>query len=604
MQSSSPLRGSPVYVLVIFVAMFTLYMVLHEKSFRVIYSEGNVDDLLQPQGAQTIRDKLASLVEPVRIRLLRSGQRAAGNENGVGVASVRVTLIPKEQSEKGVTDAPLEQDVPPIDDGKRKENNNMFQGNEANYEKQANTVQQQRAAGEAQQEEEQPTVDKAEPEEPNEDAKQKEEQQKAAVDEKQKEEQQKATVEKLKEEQQKAIQEAKQNEEPKKATEEAKQKEAQTKAAEEAQKKEERMKEVEEAKQKEQQQKEEQEAKQKEQQQNGDEKADKKRAAEQRNQVEAPPARLADEIEREQCEIRKNRPDRFTFPISGGNDFTECSSCAPPQRPPRKHMILWRKLFDSDGRATVVRKSNIATIVCPGPSVEQLSPQKRKFISEKTDAWGLNDVSRIKDIKFRFLHMEPGNVEGARVTYHGHPFVYDEWQHGSATVVCEQSCHGFQRSLANVTLGSREFCDYVTYKRECITDDCKAMVGANEPPYAYRSKDFPGKVRVAMGNSLNRVLDISCKLGYEQILFAGCDGTPNHVGDAKAHGTTVNGKFIHPSQAYGYKVWGILFEEFVIKFMAHNAYPCLSLTPKPFNQEVPETRASFGNDLVEVYKFS
>jgi len=239
MQSSSPLRGSPVYVLVIFVAMFTLYMVLHEKSFRVIYSEGNVDDLLQPQGAQTIRDKLASLVEPVRIRLLRSGQRAAGNENGVGVASVRVTLIPKEQSEKGVTDAPLEQDVPPIDDGKRKENNmqvSMFQGNEANYEKQANTVQHQRAAGEAQQEEEQPTVDKAEPEEPNEDAKQKEEQQKAAVDEKQKEEQQKATVEKLKEEQQKAIQEAKQNEEPKKATEEAKQKEAQTKAAEEAKK--------------------------------------------------------------------------------------------------------------------------------------------------------------------------------------------------------------------------------------------------------------------------------------------------------------------------------------------------------------------------------
>jgi len=108
-----------------------------------------------------------------------------------------------------------------------------------------------------------------------------------------------------------------------------------------------------------------------------------------------------------------------------------------------------------------------------------------------------------------------------------------------------------------------------------------------------------------MGNSLNRVLDLVGKLGYKHVVFAGCDGTPDHLGDTHQHGTTVNGKVIHPSQAYGYKIWGILFDEYVVGYLKFNQLPCYSLTPRPFNRNAKQKRASLQQGVdVDLYDFA
>ena len=83
---------------------------------------------------------------------------------------------------------------------------------------------------------------------------------------------------------------------------------------------------------------------------------------------------------------------RSAGPMGGSHSVAgmPCSSCTPAEHvtTPDPRNVAWRPLFVD--RITLTRSSPVAGIVCPGPSIHRLSQEAVQFLSEKTDAWGIN----------------------------------------------------------------------------------------------------------------------------------------------------------------------------------------------------------------------
>jgi len=218
-----------------------------------------------------------------------------------------------------------------------------------------------------------------------------------------------------------------------------------------------------------------------------------------------------------------------------------CSACVPDQKVPQHGeygvqepppgRIKWRPLFErNQGRPILQPSKPIATIVCPGPSAHELPLKTKRFISDETDAWGVNDVSSLRDIRFKFLHLEPFVHQNGGADFFGNraktKFAFNMTAHGGATVLCEQGCHWLEKQITGPSLQDGGFCDYATYSRACIEADCyNNLRPRGRPPWEYHAYETDGEVYVPMGNSLNRVLDLLVRVGYQAVLFAGCDGT-------------------------------------------------------------------------------
>ena len=269
-----------------------------------------------------------------------------------------------------------------------------------------------------------------------------------------------------------------------------------------------------------------------------------------------------------------------------------CSGCTPAESTSAPAgRIKWRPVFArNQGRPILETSKPIATIVCPGPSAQELPLHTKRFISEETDAWGVNEISYLRDFKFKFLHVEPFVYENGGQDHFGNhaktKFIFNRTAHGGATVLCEQGCQWLERQVEGPSLQDGGFCDYATYTRACMQGDCyNHLEPKGRPPWEYHPWDTDGEVLVPMGNSMNRILDLVVRLGYHAVLFAGCDGSAKKDPTLPAgidQGKMFKGKWIHSSQVYGYQAWSVLFDEFTMGFLRFNYIEKIfSLTPNP-----------------------
>jgi len=266
----------------------------------------------------------------------------------------------------------------------------------------------------------------------------------------------------------------------------------------------------------------------------------------------------------------------------------------------------------------------IATIICPGPSLNDLDSRRAAFIRDHTDTWGLNFVGTAKKetgdsdrgyshkdvlseyrIKLNFLHLEAINPKRSLNRSTRDEKAFSEHQKlglekslvHDATLLCEQSCQWLGNMLPDGGYESKSgegrlFKDYVSYRRQCITQECRSYTWGREP-WAYRPReDEQIGVRVPMGNSFNRVLDLIVRMGYDAVVLAGCDNlsSKESVQDNKKKGADLPlsyvGKWVHPSHLYGKPYWGMSLDEYFVGFLRFNKVQFFSLTVNPLATDV------------------
>jgi len=230
-------------------------------------------------------------------------------------------------------------------------------------------------------------------------------------------------------------------------------------------------------------------------------------------------------------------PPPPVYLLPGGGEGGPCGGCKPALplqegQTPAWHLLLEQRFAPS--YVALQKEHDIATLVCPGPSVLKLDKETYNFMSDHTDAWGINDVSHFEKLKFFAFHIEPS--DGTKL-FHGHTWNYQPEFHANANVVCETDCGNVLSSIGGT------YKKFWSYARACYGDCSMFLDGAKVTEYSALGKP---DVLCPMGNSMNRVIDILVKMQYKQILIAGCDFTPLHIGTSERHGDTV-----HPSMTYG-----------------------------------------------------
>ena len=159
--------------------------------------------------------------------------------------------------------------------------------------------------------------------------------------------------------------------------------------------------------------------------------------------------------------------------------------------------------------------------------------------------------------------------------YKGKKFQFNSKAHGDATLICEQGC---LNALLTMELddgaSAVHFSEYFTYVRGCMEENCHAIPALRtqndkylRPPWHYHPKQTKRPL-VPFGSSLNRVVDLVVRTGYQTIMFAGCDGTSAHLGLNTTHSTL----------SLGYREWGMGISEFIAGFLRYNGVRYYSLT--------------------------
>jgi len=183
------------------------------------------------------------------------------------------------------------------------------------------------------------------------------------------------------------------------------------------------------------------------------------------------------------------------------------------ERSTTSHWAFW----DKTPRPTTINvprtKRRTAMIVGPGPSLSDMSFEQWDVIRQHTEVWGLNEIFPHHFLSPHFWHLEVEEGDD-RFFNHGNHCTVDRFKNGTILVMDKESRGLIDDYPCLVAMPKRGY-DRTEYslhgKCHCTPGDAR-----------YRPKG--DSVNVDCCVSMNRVMSLFSRLGYEKVYLLGLDG--------------------------------------------------------------------------------
>jgi len=216
-------------------------------------------------------------------------------------------------------------------------------------------------------------------------------------------------------------------------------------------------------------------------------------------------------------------PSHCPVPLKTCSASSETAGCTTIQQPVVNERVITDRQ-DQDlsapvrlfGRAPTYElqlprtNRKYALIVGTGASANTITPTLFKQLQPYMDVWAVNQLQWHNGIVPDYWHFEPAPFQ-THPEMQPPPSIIAQWIHRTI-LICEQACHHLKHMEWSAAMQKRY------YRRASINCDSPCV------PKDAHYKPERDEVHVPCCSSLNRVLELIQRMGFEQVFMIGFDG--------------------------------------------------------------------------------